>query len=101
MDVYREWTSKRPWKERKRAAKARVSVASQLASRTQDPVLLFYGRDSGVVGLRRSELYQNLNGSDVSSCGYDKVTCSIPSFFFFFLAPLRTWHCFVFYNFAF
>ncbi|GFY88026.1 S-adenosyl-L-methionine-dependent methyltransferases superfamily protein [Actinidia rufa] len=73
VDVYKEWTSKRPWKERKRAAKARASVASQLASRTQDPELIFYGRDSGVVGLRRSELYHNLHGSDVSSCGYDKV----------------------------
>lgn len=73
LDVYKEWTSRRPWKERKREAKARASVASQLASRIHDPELIFYGRNSGVVGLSKSELYQTLHCSEVLHCGYDKV----------------------------
>lgn len=73
LDVYKEWTSRRPWKERKREAKARASVASQLASRIHDPELIFYGRNSGVVGLNKSELYQTLHCSEVLHCGYDKV----------------------------
>lgn len=73
LDVYKEWTSRRPWKERKREAKARASAASQLASRIHDPELIFYGRNSGVVGLSKSELYQTLHCSEVLHCGYDKV----------------------------
>lgn len=73
MNVYKEWTSRRPWKDRKKAAKERVSVASQLASLTQDPELIYYGKNSGVVGLTRSEIYQTCHGSNVLRCGYDKV----------------------------
>ncbi|KAL6959929.1 hypothetical protein U1Q18_040079 [Sarracenia purpurea var. burkii] len=73
VDVYKEWTSKRPWKERKRVAKARVHVASQFASRVQEPELIFYGRNSGVVGVNRSELHQTFHAQDVLHCGYDKV----------------------------
>ncbi|XAR73767.1 16S rRNA (cytosine(967)-C(5))-methyltransferase [Bertholletia excelsa] len=73
VDIYKEWTSRRPWKERKRAAKERASGASLLASQIQDPELIFYGKDAGVVGLSRSELYQNLTGSEILQYGYDKV----------------------------
>lgn len=73
VNVYKEWTSRRPWKDRKKAAKERVSVASQLASLTQDPELIYYGKNSGVVGLTRSEIYQTCHGSNVLRCGYDKV----------------------------
>ncbi|XP_052198072.1 rRNA (cytosine-C(5))-methyltransferase NOP2C [Diospyros lotus] len=69
--IYKEWTSRRPWKERKRAAKAAVS--SQFALPNQDPELIFYGRNSGVVGLSKSELYQSFHGSELLYCGYDKV----------------------------
>ncbi|KAE9450316.1 hypothetical protein C3L33_17786, partial [Rhododendron williamsianum] len=57
----------------KKAAKARVTVASQLASSTQDPELIYYGKNSGVVGLTRSEIYQTFRGNDVLRCGYDKL----------------------------
>ncbi|XP_059641141.1 multisite-specific tRNA:(cytosine-C(5))-methyltransferase trm4b [Cornus florida] len=72
-DIYKEWTSRRSYKERKRVAKARESAGSQLVSRLQDPELIFYGRRSGVVGLNKSDLYQTLCGNEVLHCGYDKV----------------------------
>uniref|UniRef100_A0A5B7CB73 SAM-dependent MTase RsmB/NOP-type domain-containing protein n=1 Tax=Davidia involucrata TaxID=16924 RepID=A0A5B7CB73_DAVIN len=72
VDAYKEWTSRRPWKERKKAAKARESAASPLLQ-IQNPELIFYGRHSGVVGLSRSELYQTVLGSEVLHRGYDKV----------------------------
>lgn len=75
LDVYKEWTSRRPWKERKRASKAKVNGTSQLISQIQDPELIFYGPHSGVVGLSKSELYQNVHDNEVLNCGYDKVIC--------------------------
>ncbi|KAM3757621.1 hypothetical protein ACB098_02G203100 [Castanea mollissima] len=72
-DAFREWTSRRPYKERKKATKARKTVASQLVLGSQHPELIFYGRHSGVVGRTRSELYQSGCDSEVSSQGYDKV----------------------------
>nr|XP_023912013.1 uncharacterized protein LOC112023628 isoform X1 [Quercus suber] len=73
VDAFREWTSRRPYKERKKATKARKTVASQLVLGSQHPELIFYGRHSGVVGVTRSELYQSGCDSEVSSQGYDKV----------------------------
>ncbi|KAI8537024.1 hypothetical protein RHMOL_Rhmol10G0302900 [Rhododendron molle] len=73
VNLYKEWTSRRPWKDKKKAAKARVTVASQLTSSTQDPELIYYGKNSGVVGLTRSEIYQTFRGNDVLRCGYDKI----------------------------
>ncbi|KAL5797157.1 hypothetical protein ACOSQ2_001977 [Xanthoceras sorbifolium] len=73
VDTFREWTSRRPWKERKRAAKARESVASGLIANSEHPDLIYYGQHSGVIGLSRNELYQSVCDSEVSSSGYDKV----------------------------
>ncbi|XP_062178253.1 uncharacterized protein LOC133883074 [Alnus glutinosa] len=72
-DAFREWTSRRPYKERKKATKAMKTVASPLVPGTQHPELIFYGRHSGVVGLYRSELYNTVCDSEISSQGYDKV----------------------------
>lgn len=72
-DAFREWTSRRPYKERKKANKARKTVASQLVLGSQHPELIFYGRHSGVIGLTKSELYQAVYDSEVSRRGYDKV----------------------------
>ncbi|CBI17362.3 unnamed protein product, partial [Vitis vinifera] len=52
VDVFKEWTSKRPWKERKNAKKAREGI---------------------VIGLSRTELYKIACDSEVLKCGYDKV----------------------------
>lgn len=72
-ETFREWTCRRPWKERKRAAKAMESAASELVPRSEHPELIFYGRHSGIVGLSRSELYRSVCNSEVSLSGYDKV----------------------------
>ncbi|XP_060189299.1 uncharacterized protein LOC132618253 [Lycium barbarum] len=72
-EVYREWKSRRPWKERKKEALAREKGVSKLFSPTQEPELIFYGRYSGVVGMRKNELYQKMPISEVLQLGYDKV----------------------------
>ncbi|KAL4379447.1 hypothetical protein GQ457_02G013700 [Hibiscus cannabinus] len=72
-EIFREWTSRRPWKERKRAAKAREAKSLQLVSSSENPELIFYGRHSGVVGLSKNELYKTMSDLEVSSSGYDKV----------------------------
>lgn len=72
-ETFGEWTSRRPWKERKRAAKAIESAASELFPRIEHPELIFYGCHSGIAGLGRSELYQSVVNSEVSLSGYDKV----------------------------
>ncbi|XP_027076607.1 rRNA (cytosine-C(5))-methyltransferase NOP2C-like [Coffea arabica] len=72
-EIYKEWTSRRPWKERRKASKARENGAYKLFSQTQDPELIYYGRDSGVVGLSKNKVYEHLNDCKVSKYGYDKV----------------------------
>lgn len=74
MDVFKEWTSRRSWKERKRASKC---GAPQLVSRYNPPELIYYGRHSGVIGLTKGELYKTLSGNEVASHGYDKVTTAL------------------------
>lgn len=69
-EVFKEWTSKRTWKERKRARK---SGNLQLVSGSQPPDLIYYGRHSGVVGLTKDDLYKNANDRIIMSHGYDKV----------------------------
>ncbi|CAL0313114.1 unnamed protein product [Lupinus luteus] len=70
VDVFKEWTSRRPWKERKRASKC---VTPQLVSRDQPPELIYYGRHSGVVGLPKGELFKTASDIEIASLGYDKV----------------------------
>lgn len=70
--TFKEWTSRRPWKERKQAARIRKGGA--VHSGTQQPELIYYGCQSGVVGLKKSELYRTFCDSQILSCGYDKVT---------------------------
>ncbi|KAK9142214.1 hypothetical protein Syun_011614 [Stephania yunnanensis] len=72
-DIYKEWTPKRSWKERKRSSRARNVSASQLVPRAQEAELIFYGPHSGVVGISRTELFQIASGSGPFDSGYDKV----------------------------
>lgn len=71
--LYKEWTSRRPWKERKKAIKEREKGSLQLISHKEDPEMIYYGRQSGVVGLSKSELFQTVSSHDNSQYGYDKV----------------------------
>ncbi|KAK4791236.1 hypothetical protein SAY86_031649 [Trapa natans] len=73
VDVFHEWTSRRPWKERKKTARQRQIGFSKISSVLQPPELIFYGKKSGVVGLSIDEVFQSIPGTDVSGCGYDKV----------------------------
>ncbi|KAI3465846.1 hypothetical protein Pfo_022509 [Paulownia fortunei] len=73
FEIYNEWTSRIPWKERKRMAKSRENIASNMFSQIQDPELIFHGRHSGVVGLSKHDVYRNINDLEISQFGYDKV----------------------------
>ncbi|KAL2333812.1 hypothetical protein Fmac_015025 [Flemingia macrophylla] len=70
LDVFKEWTARRPWKERKRVNKSGIA---QLVSRSQPPELIYYGQHSGVVGLTKEELYKTLSDNEIANHGYDKV----------------------------
>ncbi|KAJ8764264.1 hypothetical protein K2173_006004 [Erythroxylum novogranatense] len=72
-NIFKEWTSRRSWKERKKTAKARKLGSLVVGEESDYPELIFYGRDSGVVGLNKNEVCQAESGSGVSTRGYDKV----------------------------
>ncbi|KAL3631544.1 hypothetical protein CASFOL_024528 [Castilleja foliolosa] len=72
-EIYSQWAPRRSWKERKRMAKAMQTVDSKMVSQVQDPELIFYGCDSGVVGFGKNDVFQNFNDLDISQYGYDKV----------------------------
>lgn len=71
LERFKEWTSRRTWKERKKAAHARENAA--VNQENQQPELIFYGKLSGVVGLSKTELHQTVCDSEILSLGYDKV----------------------------
>ncbi|KAK4420918.1 Multisite-specific tRNA:(cytosine-C(5))-methyltransferase trm4b [Sesamum alatum] len=73
LKIYKEWTPRRPWKERKRMAKAMENIDSMMSRQIQDPELIFYGRHSGVVGLSKHDVYRTFNDVEISQFGYDKV----------------------------
>ncbi|KAI7724863.1 hypothetical protein M8C21_006977, partial [Ambrosia artemisiifolia] len=68
--LYNEWTSRKPYKERKKAIKEREKGSLRL---NQDPELIYYGRHSGVVGLSKTELFKSVSSHEISQYGYDKV----------------------------
>ncbi|KAF4347814.1 hypothetical protein G4B88_012927 [Cannabis sativa] len=69
--VFKEWRSRRTWKERKKAARDRENA--HMNPGIQEPELLFYGKHAGVVGLSKDELFKTVSDSELLSCGYDKV----------------------------
>ncbi|XP_028805933.1 uncharacterized protein LOC114760809 [Neltuma alba] len=69
-EVFKEWTSRRTWKERK---KARKSGKPPLVSGSQPPELIYYGRHSGVFGLTKEDLFKNASDRKIVNHGYDKV----------------------------
>ena len=82
-DAFMEWTSRRPWKERKRAAKTRAATLLHIS----EPELIFYGKHSGVIGCTRDELYHIASDEELSTSGYDKVIY-LPV-----LVPYSTYSC--------
>ncbi|KAL0300365.1 UNVERIFIED_CONTAM: tRNA (cytosine(34)-C(5))-methyltransferase, mitochondrial [Sesamum angustifolium] len=73
LEIYKEWTARRPWKERKRMAKAMENIDSMMSKQIQDPELIFYGRHSGVVGLSKHNVFRTFDDVEISQSGYDKV----------------------------
>ncbi|XP_051135062.1 rRNA (cytosine-C(5))-methyltransferase NOP2C [Andrographis paniculata] len=74
FEIFKEWTSKKPWKERKRIANSRKkNITSDKSLHIQDPELIFYGRHSGVAGFSKSDVYQDVKDHEFSLFGYDKV----------------------------
>ncbi|XP_023642661.1 uncharacterized protein LOC17877220 isoform X2 [Capsella rubella] len=69
-DTFKQWTSRRPYKERKQEAKARKN---SVLPHNGQPEIIFYGQSSGVIGLKKKELYRPLDKNDYAFCGYDKV----------------------------
>ncbi|KAL0301438.1 UNVERIFIED_CONTAM: putative ribosomal RNA small subunit methyltransferase B [Sesamum radiatum] len=73
LEIYKEWTARRPWKERKRMAKAMENIDSMMSKQIQDPELIFYGRHSGVVGLSKHNVFRTFDDVEISQSGYDKL----------------------------
>ncbi|KAF8049659.1 hypothetical protein N665_2159s0010 [Sinapis alba] len=69
-ETFKLWTSRRPYKERKQVAKTRNNF---VLPHDAQPELFFYGQNSGVIGLKKKELFRSLDQNDYANCGYDKV----------------------------
>jgi hypothetical protein len=46
-------------------------------SKSHPPELIYYGRNSGVIGLTEGELYKTVSENEIASYGYDKVTTAL------------------------
>ncbi|CAF2145550.1 ribosomal RNA small subunit methyltransferase F isoform X1 [Brassica rapa] len=69
-ETFKQWTSRRPYKERKQVAKTRNNFVLPLHAH---PEIVFYGHNSGVIGLPKKELFRPLDQNDCANRGYDKV----------------------------
>ncbi|KAJ4805496.1 S-adenosyl-L-methionine-dependent methyltransferases superfamily protein [Rhynchospora pubera] len=67
---FAEWTNRKSRKEKRRERRARERNYSKP---NPEPELLFYGRNSGVAGLSKSELFRPIKDDEPCSSGYDKV----------------------------
>jgi hypothetical protein len=65
-----DWTNKKSRKEKRRERRARERNDFKP---NPEPELLFYGRNSGVAGISKSELYRRINDIEPCTSGYDKV----------------------------
>ncbi|CAN7005330.1 unnamed protein product [Brassica oleracea var. botrytis] len=69
-ETFKQWTSRRPYKERKQVAKTRNNF---VLPHDAHPEIVFYGHNSGVIGLQKKDLFRPLDQNDYANCGYDKV----------------------------
>ncbi|KQJ94967.1 hypothetical protein BRADI_3g14400v3 [Brachypodium distachyon] len=70
--IFSEWTSKRSWKERQKSKKAKAAGSPHPPS-TSEPELIYYGKDSGLVGVRKCDVLCPSADVDACTSGYDKV----------------------------
>ncbi|CAO2167938.1 unnamed protein product [Urochloa humidicola] len=71
-NTFSEWTSRRSWKDRQRAKKANATGLQHLQP-TSEPELIYYGKHSGLVGLRKSDVLCLSADDAACTSGYDKV----------------------------
>ena len=70
--IFSEWTSKRSWKDRQKSKKAKAAGSPHLPS-TSEPELIYYGKDSGLIGLQKRYVLHPLTDAAACTTGYDKV----------------------------
>lgn len=70
--IFSEWTSKRSWKDRQKSKKAKAAGSPHLPS-TSEPELIYYGKDSGLVGLQKRYVLHPSTDAAACTSGYDKV----------------------------
>lgn len=72
-DMYKEWSSKRLWRDRKEARKLKNAIGPLSVVEKVEPELIYYGKESGVINLHRHELFRTVDETEYSVSGYDKV----------------------------
>ncbi|CAM0910901.1 unnamed protein product [Alopecurus aequalis] len=70
--IFSEWTSKRLWKDRQKSKKAKAAGSPHPPS-TSEPELIYYGKDSGLVGLQKHYILRPSTDASACTSGYDKV----------------------------
>jgi len=70
--TFSEWTSRRTWKDRQKAKKANATGSQHLLA-SSEPELIYYGKHSGLVGLRKSDVLCPAVNDEACTSGYDKV----------------------------
>ncbi|VAI88183.1 unnamed protein product [Triticum turgidum subsp. durum] len=70
--IFSEWTSKRSWKDRQKSKKAKAAGSPHLPS-TSEPELIYYGKDSGLIGLQKRYVLHPSTDAAACTSGYDKV----------------------------
>jgi hypothetical protein len=70
--IFSEWTSKRSWKDRQKSKKAKAA-GSPHPPLTSEPELIYYGKDSGLVGLQKHYVLRPSTDGAACTSGYDKV----------------------------
>ncbi|XP_066330500.1 uncharacterized protein [Miscanthus floridulus] len=70
--TFREWTSRRSWKDRQKTKKANANGPQHLLA-TSEPELIYYGKHSGLVGLCKSDVFCPSVDDEACTSGYDKV----------------------------
>ena len=78
--AFSEWTSRRTWKDRQKAKKANATGSQHLLA-SSEPELIYYGKHSGLVGLRKSDVLCPAVNDEACTSGYDKVLyCNLSIF---------------------
>ncbi|XP_066330504.1 uncharacterized protein [Miscanthus floridulus] len=70
--TFREWTSRRSWKDRQKTKKANANGPQHLLA-TSEPELIYYGKHSGLVGLCKSDVFCPSVDDEACTSGYDKL----------------------------